>query len=90
MRGKFFCLFIFSDSQPPGIIYAVQSFIDFFSIGKIPMVAHTKVLYKEFGIINNGYYLIRPDNYIGCRSQSLETETLENYLKINLEQLITI
>jgi 2-polyprenyl-6-methoxyphenol hydroxylase-like FAD-dependent oxidoreductase len=81
MRGKFFCLFIFSDEAPKEIISAIVSFKDLFSIETIPMTAQTKILYKEFGIKNYGYYLVRPDSYIACRSQSLEVERFKNYLR---------
>jgi 2-polyprenyl-6-methoxyphenol hydroxylase-like FAD-dependent oxidoreductase len=85
MRGKFFCLFIFSDNSPQELISAVKPFKDLFSIEIIPMTSQTKILYKEFGIKNNGCYLVRPDSYIAYRSQSLEAGKLENYLKINLK-----
>jgi 2-polyprenyl-6-methoxyphenol hydroxylase-like FAD-dependent oxidoreductase len=83
MRCKFFCLFVFSDILPQEIIPVIQPFTDVVSIEAIPMTAQTKSLYKAFGIKEQGYYLIRPDCYIACRSQSLETAGLEDYLKIH-------
>jgi hypothetical protein len=49
-------------------------------ITKIPLNKETENLYKHFGIINKGYYLIRPDMYIGFRSSSDSVKGFENYL----------
>jgi len=40
----------------------------------------TDTLYRSLGITNTGYYLIRPDMFIGLRSGTLETEYLKRYL----------
>lgn len=41
----------------------------------------TDKIYTILGIKNTGYYLIRPDMYIGLRSATLETENLNSYLR---------
>lgn len=49
-------------------------------ITKIPLNGESKMLYKRFGILDKGYYLIRPDMYIGCRSQGLNEHHFQSYL----------
>jgi hypothetical protein len=41
----------------------------------------TDKIYTSLGITNTGYYLIRPDMYIGLCSPTLETENLNRYLQ---------
>ena len=50
------------------------------AFNQIPFTAETEEIYSQFGIINTGLYLIRPDSYIGYRSASLGTDNLETYL----------
>jgi hypothetical protein len=50
-------------------------------IKKIIFSSETKHLYKTFGIIINGYYLIRPDAYIAYRCDSLEFDNFLTYLE---------
>jgi len=58
---------------------------DFISIESIPKTTETQIFYKEFGIMDSGYYLIRPDSYIALRSKSFNQTSLEKYLKENLK-----
>ena len=80
LKGKFFCLFIFSDNTPLEISTVVEPFKDLFSLVAIPLTDQTKTLYSNFGIEKNGYYLVRPDMYIACRANNLNQEHLKNYL----------
>ena len=41
----------------------------------------TKEVFDKFGITAEGYYLVRPDMYIAYRSQGIQPEHFENYLK---------
>ncbi|WP_291857393.1 FAD-dependent monooxygenase [Marinilabilia sp.] len=41
----------------------------------------TNSIYTSLGITNTGYYLIRPDMYIGLRSATLKIENLNMYLQ---------
>jgi 2-polyprenyl-6-methoxyphenol hydroxylase-like FAD-dependent oxidoreductase len=47
----------------------------------IKHLPETDKSYTSLGITDTGYYLIRPDMYIGLRSATLETENLNRYLK---------
>jgi 2-polyprenyl-6-methoxyphenol hydroxylase-like FAD-dependent oxidoreductase len=47
----------------------------------LKQLPETEPIYTRLGISNTGYYLIRPDMYIGLRSATLETEYLKWYLQ---------
>lgn len=47
----------------------------------IPLATGTQMLYHSLGIEEKGLYLVRPDLYIGYRSQTLDFSGLRNYLK---------
>ena len=71
MRGKFFCLFVFSDTVPKEVANLLEPFNDLFSVEIIPLTKQTKILYDKFGISNNGCYLIRPDMYVAYRAREV-------------------
>ena len=80
MRGKFFCLFVFSDTVPKEVANLLEPFNDLFSVEIIPLAKQTKILYDKFGISNNGCYLIRPDMYVAYRAKKFDAEHLRRYL----------
>jgi hypothetical protein len=80
MRGKFFCLFVFSETVPKEVTNLLEPFKDFFSIEIIPLAKQTKTPYDKFGIRNNGCYLIRPDMYVAYRAKKFDAEHLRRYL----------
>jgi 2-polyprenyl-6-methoxyphenol hydroxylase-like FAD-dependent oxidoreductase len=82
--GKFFCVLVFNDKIPEELLTAIQRFKDFCSIEVIPFLKETETLYRKFGIKQNGYYLIRPDMYIGYRCNERNAEHLKKYLEILL------
>jgi hypothetical protein len=47
----------------------------------IPFNSETKVLFLKFGIRSNGWYLVRPDLHIACRSDNTGTKDLNNYFR---------
>jgi 2-polyprenyl-6-methoxyphenol hydroxylase-like FAD-dependent oxidoreductase len=81
MRGKFFCLFMFSNAVPKNLSDMLEPFKDLFSTEIIPPTKQTKILYNNFGVINNGFYLIRPDMYVAYRAAQIDTEHLKKYLR---------
>lgn len=48
---------------------------------RIPLTASTKKLYRTLDIKEAGLYLIRPDLYIGYRSQNFDLKGLRSYLQ---------
>ncbi|MFW5832457.1 MAG: FAD-dependent monooxygenase [Prolixibacteraceae bacterium] len=49
------------------------------SVQQIPYSTETESLYRKFGIQSGGWYLVRPDFHIACRSPNLSGQRLENY-----------
>ena len=84
LQNRFFCVLMFSENPPPELVSCIETLKDCMSIQTIPETPETQTLYKVFGIKESGYYLIRPDGYIACRSQSMKAETLKTYLTGNL------
>ncbi len=84
-QGKFFCLFLFSQTVHKEIIVLLEPFKDLFSIELIPFTQQTKILYNKFGISDSGCYLIRPDMYVAYRAAKLDAEHLKKYLLQFLE-----
>jgi hypothetical protein len=68
------------DEQNVEAIRRVASQYDVIQTEILPPASAAGDLYKIFGIQNKGFYLVRPDMYIGCRSSRLEAEYLDNYL----------
>ena len=62
-----------------------QPYAGLIEINTVPFNSGTESIYKQFGIKTDGFYLIRPDSYIACRSQLADSATLETYLKQNLK-----
>jgi 2-polyprenyl-6-methoxyphenol hydroxylase-like FAD-dependent oxidoreductase len=46
----------------------------------IPAAPGTARLYARFGVRTAGYFLVRPDGYLACRSASLDGHSLAEYL----------
>ncbi len=83
LQGTTFHWFIFSKNnfdKNTCLSPEILSYEDILSIHYIPYSSDTKELYEAFGIVDSGYYLIRPDMYIACRSASLDIVHLGNYL----------
>ena len=85
IKGTGFHLLVFSKQEiPENIIRSLQMVCikhkHLIAFNQIPFTAETEEIYSQFGIINTGLYLIRPDSYIGYRSASLGTDNLETYL----------
>ena len=80
LRGKFFCLFVFSATEPKELIESFKFFENLISIEMIPLSPKTEILHKRFGIKDNGYYLIRPDMYIAYRANKFDPQHLAKYL----------
>lgn len=83
LQGIQFHLFVFSktgcDENKLLSLY-IEKYQDLIVMHYIPYTTETDVLYKTFGITQEGYYLVRPDMYIAYRSSSLNIEPLTKYL----------
>jgi 2-polyprenyl-6-methoxyphenol hydroxylase-like FAD-dependent oxidoreductase len=58
---------------------AIKPYKESIKVTTLPFSEKTKILYQEFGL-QKGYYLVRPDMYIGCRSNNFDMKNLETYL----------
>jgi len=78
-----FQLFIFTN-QAIDYSKIEETYKGILSIEVIPFNQGTAPLYKKLGIRNKGYYLIRPDMHIACRSNQSNIDEvgkfLDNYL----------
>jgi hypothetical protein len=80
-KVKGFHLFIFSRSVPSEeIINRIEKLLYFMSFEVILHSEINKKLYKQLGIKNEGFFLIRPDLYIAFKSNNLNIKQLEKYL----------
>ena len=76
-----FLLLIFGDRTNAGLLQtAVKDYLDVLTTLFIPFGPETSELYVLFGINSEGWYLIRPDMYIACRSDGPGAEELKDYL----------
>ncbi|HYK08247.1 MAG TPA: FAD-dependent monooxygenase [Candidatus Eisenbacteria bacterium] len=73
-------LFTGKSEEMNDIEQVIEKYSKAIAVTKIPFNEHTKDLYEKFGIENNGYYLVRPDMYIACRSNGENKENFEEYL----------
>ena len=82
VKGIDFHLFFFSDHLSPHLIRIItEKYAHILSYETIANTFETADLYKQLGIEQVGFYLIRPDLYIAYRSSRAETDHFENYLR---------
>lgn len=84
-KKKTWLLIIFSKKgSPEEMINPVKPHAELITCSFVPFREETKDFYELFGIKNCGYYLVRPDGYIACRSDHLSPHSLKtcfrNYL----------
>lgn len=66
----------------------IKAYQSLLSIDVIPYNSDTKPVYQALGIEQEGYYLVRPDMYIACRSASLDVALLGKYFQRILKKAI--
>jgi hypothetical protein len=85
LTGINFHLFIFSGTETSKNNDKIQHFMDNYkgliTLHEMPFNEKTKTIYQRLGIQKQGYYFIRPDNYIACKNDVLALEEVTNYLK---------
>ena len=78
LNASEFTLLVFADELTPGLKSISKNYkLTTFLLRHMP---ETDIIYNSLGIKSTGYYLIRPDMYIGLRSTTLETDNLNRYL----------
>ncbi len=86
LQGTGFHLLIFAGKTTGNNIKNVsphfdEKFRNFITSYEISYSAEIAYVYEIFGIEKQGYYLIRPDNYIALRYNSLQFPYLSKYLE---------
>ena len=80
-----FHLLLFSGNSPDtdrmtqAVRDVIHKYDDMVQDETIPLTSATKHLYTAFGIKDEGYYLVRPDMYVACRSSQIDAEYLKSY-----------
>lgn len=74
-----FNLLILANTLPEDI--SIIADIYNLNVSLIEQQSETTELYKNLGINNSGYYLVRPDMYIAIRSSTTNTQHLNSYLQ---------
>jgi len=89
LHHPYFTLLIFKSTFGPDRAEQLKEEVDAELENYLPQLVHTQiiyphdenhVLYEQFGINEDAFYLIRPDNYIAYRAQPAYTESLMQYL----------
>jgi hypothetical protein len=83
--GTRFCLLVFDgirrDGRPAALVTDIAEHDSIMSVHHVPFSAMNRSAYRTFGISGDGYYLVRPDSYIACRSADLDGRHLVGYLR---------
>lgn len=83
MSGLSFHLIIFSAPSHDSVTELqkiVNAYGGIVTSETIPSLPGNNTLYERMGIRATGFYLVRPDLHIGCRSSSLDPSILQRYL----------
>ena len=82
VKSTGFHLFIFSKpSYSDAIKQIAEKYTHLISYEIIPYSLGKDDLFKRFGIVDSGCYLVRPDLYIAYRSAKPDADHFENYLQ---------
>ena len=84
VKAPAFHLLLFPGNQSEEKTIHIREVIDAQSgviqVQTIPLTSVTKALYEFLGVHEGGYYLVRPDMYIACRSNRLSEQHLKMFL----------
>jgi 2-polyprenyl-6-methoxyphenol hydroxylase-like FAD-dependent oxidoreductase len=87
LKEKPFNLFIFCSSEAiisPNLIEQLnvteQKFLQWMGVHKIVLTEQTQLIFHRYGVTQQGLYFIRPDGYIGFRSNQINLQALNLYL----------
>jgi len=82
VKSKDFHLFIFSgNSSIDAMSRIAEGYAHLLSFEIIQYTSNTDDLFERFGIVDSGYYLVRPDLYIAYRSAKPGADHFETYLQ---------
>ena len=85
IKAPAFHLLVFPGTQTEEATNHIRRIVDarddVIQIGTIGLTTDTKGLYKDLGVKDGGYYLIRPDMYVASRSKTFDEQVLKTFLK---------
>src|SRR6266498_1915644 len=85
VKAPAFHLLLFPANQNDENMNPVRSFFDEYDdvieIETISLSSATEDLYRVLGVQNGGYYLVRPDMYVGYRSNRFSVEHAKRFLE---------
>ena len=85
VKAPAFHLLLFPGTQNEEDVNRVRGIVDeqdnMIQVETILLTSGTKGLYKNLGMQNGGYYLVRPDMYVAYRSNRFSAEHLKTFLK---------
>jgi 2-polyprenyl-6-methoxyphenol hydroxylase-like FAD-dependent oxidoreductase len=86
--SKKFQLFLFIRTEKKNDVTDnfLKKYKELLSVKVILYSARTNNLFETFGVKDEGYFLIRPDMYIACRSQGLDFNYIYEYLQRILDK----
>ena len=85
VKSPAFHLLLFPGTQNEKDVNRIHGIVDerdnVIGIETIVLTSGTEGLYKNLGMQNGGYYLVRPDMYVAYRSNRFNVEHLKTFLK---------
>jgi 2-polyprenyl-6-methoxyphenol hydroxylase-like FAD-dependent oxidoreductase len=82
LNSQTFHLLVFGKQELPSPFQTVvDKYSNVISVKYITYESGMKQLFKDFGLENEGYYLVRPDLYIAWRSREFNAVSFSNYLQ---------
>lgn len=80
VRADRFTLFLFAVNNNFEKMSFDERFDELIATETVPSTDQTRSLYSTLGIRTNGWYLVRPDGYVACRSTQPGMALLEGFL----------
>jgi 2-polyprenyl-6-methoxyphenol hydroxylase-like FAD-dependent oxidoreductase len=85
VKAPAFHLLLFPGSKNEEDVNRIHGIVDeqdnVIRVETIVLTSGTEGLYKNLGVQNGGYYLVRPDMYVAYRSNRFNVEQLKTFLK---------
>ncbi len=78
---KFHLLIFSKEKSAVELLKQIEQWQEILSAEVITYSPETEKLYAEFGIQNGGWFLVRPDFHVACRSAKMSAARLENYFQ---------
>jgi len=82
LKYTHFCFYVFvKDTLPASFQNIINKYKSILNVKYLNIENDNHFIQDSLGIKDTGYYLIRPDQYIACRSNKFNADELNNYLQ---------